>query len=295
MAAAKRQKLRTYEWCRLRNEFVDMPIWRAVARKTGVHLTSVLAVVIRLEALANRSDPRGSVADMSIAEFAASLDLSPAVVARVRSALEEPDIAWIEQDHVVDFYRRNPDHEDTTAAERQRRRRARLKQEREQALTRPPPSTYPPSRDVTRDSVTVAPRSDQIIKQDAASFAARKSVPENAPVAVLGSSLTPIDPSVFADQARALQWLKGDAEALVTGRLGCLRSKACQQIERWGNTLCGDVPALARAIHASLSTAARGEAFRQLVTNQVARQAAEIIAPALPLPPVAIKGGDHGR
>jgi hypothetical protein len=173
-AAARSRKLKAYEWCRLRNDFTDMPIWRAVAQKTGVHLASVLAIVMRLEALANRSIPRGSVADMSIPEFAAALDLRPAVVARVRSALEEPDIAWLDQDHVVDFHQRNPDHEDATAAERQRRRRAKLKSEREQALMRPPPSGFPKpvTRDavtVTRDIVTVTTRSDQNLESGSAS------------------------------------------------------------------------------------------------------------------------------
>jgi hypothetical protein len=43
-----------------------------------------------------------------------------------------------------------------------------------------------------------------------------------------------------------------------------------------------------------MGTAARGEAFRTLVERQVARQAAELIAPALPLPPMGLKRRGDG-
>ncbi|MGY4295401.1 hypothetical protein ACVWXN_003496 [Bradyrhizobium sp. i1.4.4] len=104
----------------------------------------------------------------------------------------------------------------------------------------------------------------------------------------------PIDPAVFVERAKALQWLKGDGEALVTSRLGVMRSKACQSIERWSVTACHDLTALAKIIFSSLATEAKGEAFRKLVETQVARQAAEMIAPALPLPPMGLKRRGDG-
>lgn len=127
-----------------------------------------------------------------------------------------------------------------------------------------------------RDSVTSRPEQSRVKEEN---------------VTGLGTNPTPIDPALFSDRAKALQWLKGDGEALITRRLGVLRHKGCQQIERWSTTAYHDVQALARIVYASLATNAQGEAFRELVTRQVARQATEMIAPALPLPPVPVRGG----
>ncbi len=124
-----------------------------------------------------------------------------------------------------------------------------------------------------RDIVTVTPEQSRDIK-------------EGAVLAPLGANLTPLDPVVFAEPARALQWLKGDGGAIVAHRLGGLRHKADDQVLRWGTTLCNDMVALARIVHATLATEARGEAFRRLIETQVARHAAELIkGPQLPLMP----------
>jgi hypothetical protein len=88
-----RPRHRRYEWCWLRNDFRGQPLWTAVAQATGLHVNHVRCVVLRLECLANKSIPRGSVADMSIVEFAAALALDAADVARVRTCLEDPAIA----------------------------------------------------------------------------------------------------------------------------------------------------------------------------------------------------------
>ncbi|MGD0333926.1 MAG: hypothetical protein ABSA90_11815 [Xanthobacteraceae bacterium] len=92
------------------------------------------ALVIRLEVFANANLPRGSLEGFSLAALAAYWDLpNEDELARVYAALKHPDVGWIDQDHLVTFWERNPDVEDTTAAERQRRFRARRKEEKEKA------------------------------------------------------------------------------------------------------------------------------------------------------------------
>ena len=83
------------------------------------------AFVGRLECHANAADPRGYVGDFRPIEFAAAMGMPPADAVRIFAALKHKDIAWIDQDHVVTFYGRNPDQIDATAPERDRRRKAR--------------------------------------------------------------------------------------------------------------------------------------------------------------------------
>ena len=308
LQARAKPTLQRYTWSRLHTDLLDDNRWALVAHRAGAPLPVVEALVVRLEIEANKSQPRGFVGEFNAEAMAVRWGVDVAMVLRIYDELERPDIGWIQQDTLTTFWGRNPDKIDETAAERMRRMRSRkrgmkqlaqlaargaidegLRRERELALreSRDPElviaSWAAPPRSVTRNTVTVTPRAEQIIKQDRAANA--------APVAPLGTNLNPVDPAVFADNAKALQWLKGDGEALVTHRLGGLRSTATKAIERWGVTLCGDVTALAAIIHASLATGTRGEAFRKLVENQVARQATEILAPALPLPPVPIRKG----
>jgi hypothetical protein len=283
LAAAQRQKHRRYEWTRLRNDFADMPIWRAIARKTGLHLSYVIAVVVRLEALANRSTPRGSVAEMSIPEFAASLDLRPTVVARIRAALEEPDIAWIDQDYVVDFHERNPDHEDTTAAERQRRRRAKLKQERERAMLRPPATGDPPqdervTRDtvtVTRDIVTVTPRADQTIHSGGSDATEPDATCSDA------------DEAVSREDAE--HWLATEGCQVITERMRIPPLQARTAIARWRRQLGEDPFALAAIIRAAAATTLVSAQFHVLISDQINRRRLAEKGPPLPIPPVPLK------
>lgn len=308
---AAKPTLKRYTWSRLHTDLLDDNRWALVAHRAQAPLPIVEALVIRLEVEANKSQPRGFIGDFNAEAMAVRWGVDVEMVLRIFDELERPDIGWIQQDTLVTFWARNPDRVDETAAERKRRQRARqkagkllaawarqglisdaLRRERElamneegcdvEALVGQWKRSVTSSVTVTRDTVTVTPRAEQIINQER---------PRAAPVATLGANLAPVDPTAFADRAKALQWLKGDGEALVTGRLGGLRSKACKTIARWSVTACHDVTGLAGIIHASLSTAAQGEAFRKLVEDQVARRAAELIAPALPLPPVSLKGG----
>lgn len=285
----KPPKLRRYEWCRLRNEFPDLPIWRAVSQRASVRVHQVVAVALRLECLANRSVPRGSVADMSIAEFAAALQLPANAVARIRAALEDPDIAWIDQDYLVDFHERNPDVVDPTAAERQRRHREKLRAARaEQSATGPP--GYPPSRDVTRDTVTGHARSDQIFSSATA---------DNADACAGGSTEGTSDEEnsgIGRDpQADAQAWLATDGAKVVTGRLNDPPQMARTKIERWLRAMDGNAAALRDIIEAAQATDATPAQFLGLVTDGIRRWQQH---PALPLPPRPVaaprRGSGHG-
>jgi hypothetical protein len=360
----KKPSLKRYGWSRLHADILDDSRWCLVARRARAALPLVEALVIRLEAHANRSDPRGYVGDFNAAAMAARWGVEAATVLRVFTELERPDVGWIDQDQVVTFWLRNPDSDqDTTAADRQRRKRERdramkaailagahpitpivrkplsalerKRRQRQRASTADATlqavdlaqgvtnrsdvtkchgevtadatlQTLDVAQGVTKNvtsSVTGHASRDASVTEKAASFpeldlSHRDSVtsrPEQSRligtgVTVLAANLAPIDPAAFADRAQALQWLKGDGEALVMRRLGVMRSKACKAIERWSVTACHDVSSLARIVHASLTTNAQGEAFRKLVEDQVARRAAELVAPTLPLPPVAVRG-----
>jgi hypothetical protein len=125
--AAKAARHREFRWCRHQNGFCDKPIWRLVAETLSMPVHQVVAFANRLEELANASDPRGYVGDFSASEFAAALGMRPEEAAGIYAALERPEIGWLDQDHVVTFYQRNPDKEDLSAAERKRASRARKK------------------------------------------------------------------------------------------------------------------------------------------------------------------------
>ena len=128
-AAARAIRHRKFHWCRRPNGFSDMPIWRLVAGNLGLPVYQVLAFVNRLEELgnaaANYGEVRGAVARFSAQEFAEALGMPAPDCARIFAELERPEIGWLAYDHIADFYDRNPDREDETAAERKRRQRLR--------------------------------------------------------------------------------------------------------------------------------------------------------------------------
>jgi hypothetical protein len=333
----KKPTLRRYSWSRLHSDLLDDIRWPLVARRAQAPLPVVEALVVRLELHASKSQPRGYVGDFNAEAMAVRWGADVDMVLRVFAELERADVGWIDQEHVVSFWARNPDgDQDPTAAERQARKRDRDRALRLAILSgagvpadfaakgaRPLTAAERKQRQRLRDrlereaaSVTkghetrvtghasrdanVTGKALSSQELDASRRDSVTSRPEQTrevraaeSVTVLGSNLTPIDPSVFVDRAAALRWLKGDGEALVTGRLG-LRSSAAKAIERWDKTLCHDTAGLARIVHASMATAARGEAYRTLVERQVARQAAELIAPALPLPPMGLKRRGDG-
>lgn len=124
-AVAKRLRMRRFTWVRAENAVYDDKCWRLVARMAGAPLHLVEAMVLRLDLYASANRPRGSVEGFSIAALAAYWAMpNDDVLARIYAAFEHPDIGWIDQDHVVTFWDRNPDTEDTTAADRTHRSKA---------------------------------------------------------------------------------------------------------------------------------------------------------------------------
>ena len=119
--------LRRYTWSRLHTDLLDDFRWSLVAKRANAPLPLVEAVLIRLENHANRSRPRGHVGDFNPEALAARWNVDAEMIARICAQLESPDIGWIDQDQIVEFWDRNPDKVDDTAAERQQRARDRKK------------------------------------------------------------------------------------------------------------------------------------------------------------------------
>jgi hypothetical protein len=115
-------------WCRRPNGFSDYPKWRAVSARSGLDLCTVLAFVNRLELgndAVNRGEIRGSIAGFAAEDFAAALSINSENAKKLLETLEHPDIGWIADGMIADFYSRHPETEDPTATERQRRKRSR--------------------------------------------------------------------------------------------------------------------------------------------------------------------------
>lgn len=124
-AVEKRLRMRRFTWCRAENAVYDDKIWRLAARMSGAPLHLVEAFVLRLDLHASAAKPRGTLDGFSIPALAAHWGTAnDDVLARIYAALEHPDIGWIEDDHLVTFWDRNPDTEDTTAADRTHRSKA---------------------------------------------------------------------------------------------------------------------------------------------------------------------------
>lgn len=124
----RRPSEKRYSWLRIYNGFWDHPKWRVVARLAEAHVTHVHSIAGKLLESANRGRPRGSIADFSTLECAASLDLGPEQVKRVYGVLEE--MAWIDREYLTTWDERQPDKEDPTNADRQQRYRDRKRGER---------------------------------------------------------------------------------------------------------------------------------------------------------------------
>jgi hypothetical protein len=325
----KRARHRKFHWCRLRNDFVDMALWRVVAQALGLPLTQVQAFVTRLDILANRSLPRGYVGDFDAHEFGAAHDMPAADCARLFAALEER--GWIEQERLTTFWERNPDKDDATASERKERERAfkgalrelarqahegiigapeRTRREiaifalRDQgrhglltwAQQRPKLdvlmhfSTGHASHSVTdRDIVTVTPRADQKSLERPVDNSGDSARGEKA-AAGDGASGTPGDP-----QAAAQMWLDGDGLRIVIERMEEVATKSMQRIARWRDQeLDGDGAALAEIIRGADATDYMGARFHNLVTDGIRRRRQQVKRPQLPLGLPRPKGRAHG-
>jgi hypothetical protein len=245
--------LRTYGWFRRYRGFVTHKKWRAIANMTGLHLTVVIAVQDALQEAANDGRPRGSLADFSIVEWAAALDLDSEVVARVYAAMEE--LGAIDDEYLIAWDKRQKPAEDPTNAERQRRHKAKKRRERL--------STGNGGNGVTL--VTVTTRPDKL--EEAA---------KDPPVETVDNPT---------------QWLGEEGLAMVCRNGKLLRSQGQLVIARWRRDLAGDDEALRRIILGSV-LAADGR-FLNVVAEALARHRREAAEGGLlPLGPVKLRAAD---
>jgi hypothetical protein len=290
------KKRRRYVWTRINNDFPDLAIWRAAASIAKARVHQVVAVALRLDCVANKSVPRGSVADMSVPEFAAALQLPADTVARIRAALEDPAISWIDQDVIVDFYERNPDDCDPTAADRQRRHREKLRADRRElsdALSaRPPPTDFhsngPVTRDVTlRDVTKTNPLSSEDAARTRASGAPAGPSDERAGTSARvqsgESGESSIDPEL---------WLWSEGRRIVIERSKDHPGAVDTRMRRWlEQELAGDAKALVEIIIAADRADYMGARFHNLIVDQIKRRVHQSDGQrSLPLPPAAVVG-----
>jgi hypothetical protein len=303
-AAAKAAvRHRQWHWCRRGNGFSDLPRWRLVAERLRMPLYQVVAFVHRLDELANAAanigHARGHVGHFSAAEFGAALGMPAEEAARIFAALEAPDIGWVAYDHVADFYDRNPDREDDTAAERKRRQRARERGLKELA------------RQAAAGLITAGERA---LREAALLIDARLSTGHGGHIVTPGDivTVTPekrtelasaaVDNSgVFSqkdgpseegatgqggEQADAQAWLESEGVRIVVERMEEAVPKAALRIARWRDqALEGDALALAEIIRGADATDYMGARFHNLVVDGVRRRQQQALGPQLALMP----------
>ncbi len=267
--------LKRYTWSRLHSDLLNNILWTLVGRRAAAPLPLVEAFVVRLEAHANVATPRGFVGDFNVAALAAVWGCEEEQLGRIYALLEHEDIGWINQDHIVTFWSRNPDSDVEEAesrrkkdAERQQRKRERDKKIRAELRLK---AGYPQSRDVTRDSVTVTPRAEQIIKKAAAVTAD-----------------VPSESGDIVEFSQAQAWLRTEGERLVCERMRVLRTRACQLIERWVAD-CGDIVGLVRFMRGAIAANVVADQFAALMDDQIGRHKRGEEQRALPLAPVMLR------
>ncbi len=288
-----------YGWFRYYNDHPHDPKWRAVAKLANVPIPTVISVTDAILCTANKSSRRGCVEDFNPFECAEAFNIPPDDVARVLAALEGPEIAWIDQDWIVDWFDRQPDSEDPTAKDRQRRRRARQK-----AVRLGLPDPYPPQGAVQRhDSSPVPSRVTPVTLRDVTLDKTRQVTPSESVAARAQQGSAPQELNSggsgesFTDPGQARMWLFGTGTTetglgarVVADALGMrLALTADQAIRRWNNEL-EDPVALANIIREADALSLNGKAFENIVQQQIARHLAERInGPSLPLPLTGLK------
>jgi hypothetical protein len=305
-AAMKAARHRSFHWCRRANGFSDMPLWRLVAAELSMPLYQVLAFVNRLEEAANAAEPRGFVGDFLAAEFGAALGMSAADAERIYLSLERPEIGWIDRDHIVSFYARNPDREDNTNAQRQQRWRdrrkamklvaARARAGEISAAERMAIEQHVCSREwdgsllpapgrngvTSRYEVTVTPEQSRIVTHAATDPA--RGAEEGSP----GQQAEAAGPTPE-------QWLATSGQDYVRGRLDVVAKVADAKLKRWLGNVGGDPAALVEIIQWAVATTDvdRPSHFEAVIGDQIRRRRDAAKGPPLPFAPViqARQGG----
>jgi len=287
-----RPSLRRFSWSRLHADVLSSDLWGLVAETAKTSRDRVEAFVARLDVYASGNQPRGSVEGFPLRALAVTWRCDAEELARIYAALEDPEIGWLDQDHVVTFWERNPDQEDPTAAERMRRHRARKKNAQLQAQRRAEKESFPQVESVTRNTVTVTTRSDHTYIGGKAGATAPPG-PSEAPQAVQRDSG---DSGIYLTAAESAEvWLSTDGLKLVIERGECLSAVAQMRIGRWRTALGGD-PIVLREIFAGLSlTGFRSGRFLTLVDDEIARRKHLAQGPPLPLGPAIATGRRTGN
>jgi hypothetical protein len=324
-AAARALRHREWHWCRRKNGFCDLPKWRLVASRLKLPVFAVVAFVNRLEEFANdagnKGFARGEVSHFSPDEFAVALGMSEDDAARIFAALEENDIAWIVDGHVADFYDRNRDKEDDTAALRQRRRTARRKVLvclaelfRGGLVAAAVRAEIENRLRLIGDHELFALRAELVLalaagtpitresRRDAVTITAENSTPDSSRLpdscggnaaggaaALSGGQWGEGRAEAATDpQAEANVWLASDGVRIVTEQLQENRTLASTKIARWRDQeLGGDAAALMRIIQGAETAGYFGLRFLNLIVDGIRDAKRRAAAQAeLPIPPV---------
>lgn len=324
----RKPSLRKYTWVRCDHDTLKSDLWGLVAEMAGSERPVVEAFVQRLEIFANGNQPRGSVLGFNVAALAVTWRCDKEELARIYAALEHHDVAWLDQDHIVTFWARNPDEEDPSSPARSKRYRDRRRivengQRRgftEAAILAELEAAglgYPPSRVVTRDAVTVTARAEQTRQTAKRAETEIAGVFPSRPVDNDASGVTQQNPATGlvdnsaaelsgetaglaieelaqddAISTEALAWLGSEAVRIVVERMVVPPTRAATLIERWGRDLEGDVAAMVRIIAGADEANLMGARFHVTVSDQVQRHLRTARhGPSLHLPPVLSREG----
>lgn len=264
----RRGRDKRYGWFRCYSDFPTHPKWRMIALKARVSVSDVVAIALAMLAAANKGRPRGSIAEFSVEECSAALDIELDGVGRVYAALEEK--GWIDQEYLCTWDERQPDKEDPTANERQKRRRAKLRAERHGVTT-----------------VTVTTRQDQTNKK------------AQAPVTHLGAARAEAQKGLAnrengengENRPEAELWIAVEGVKIIAARCSIPPDTAKLKIVTWRNRAGRDPVVLSRILADADDQGLSGDGFQRTVEGMIDRHMRETkFGLPLPFPPKVVRG-----
>jgi len=214
--------LTRYPWYRTYNDFTRHPKWRVIAKALRLPLTEVLGVAQEILRAANICRPRGSLAEFSIVESAAALDLPGDHVARVYAAMIEQ--GWIDGDYLVTWDERQPDREDPTNKARQQRFRHKRKEERDAARNAVTRNSVTPQRNsVTPQRNGGTKMAESVTQERNSDENQRNSVTQNVTRNSVTASRKAEQAKLRMRKMRALR--KGNVDAMTRNAVTCVTSR----------------------------------------------------------------------
>lgn len=326
----KAEKHREWHWCRRKNGFCGMPKWHVVAERLGLPPPTVIAFANWLEEIANDAGNiegfgRGYVGHFNAGECARALGITAEDAARTYAALEDIAVRWIEDGHIVDFQKRNPDSDDdSTSALRQRRRYARSKILQMLARLGRTGAVATEERldiELRLKSMAdaelfalVASLQQQELSTTSRVRHGRENVSltaeqntgfqkgrvdncgDDASGAAAGSPMGEGADAATNPQAAAQAWLDSEGLRIVTERMQEARTLAATRIARWRDQqLGGDASALVAIIRSADAQDYLGARFHNLIVDGIKRRPREAgPQQELRLPPVGMKRAADG-